>query len=82
MDLAMDVYIPEDYVRSRYNPNMSMQKQADHAHARVSNFNDIKATDEKKCQLQSNKIVMIFASNGHSRSNSFKEDILFNYFNT
>ena len=78
MDLAMDVYIPEDYVRSRYNPNMSMHKQADHA--RVS-FNDIKVTDEKKCQLQSNKIVMIFASNAHSRSNSFKEDILFNYFN-
>ena len=80
MDLAMDVYIPEDYVRSRHNPNMSMPKQADHAHARVFNFNDIKDADEKKCE----KITMISASSAtsYSRSSSFKDDILFNYFST
>jgi len=46
MDLAMDVYIPEDYVRRRYKPNMSKQKQD----GRVF-FNDIEAADEKKFQL-------------------------------
>jgi hypothetical protein len=77
MDLAMDVYIPEDYVRRRYKPNMSTQKRD----GRVS-FDDIEAAAEKKFQLPAgDKNMMISASTSHSRSSSFKEDILFNYFN-
>jgi len=78
MDLAMDVYIPEDYVRRRYKQNMSMQKRD----GRVS-FNDIVAANEKKFQLPSgDKMMTISASTSHSHSSSsFKEDILFNYFN-
>ena len=76
MDLAMDVYIPEDYVRTRYNQKM---KQAD---GRASLNDDVQASDDKKWQQLGTKIVMNFALTGHSRSSSFKDDILFNYFST
>jgi len=72
MDLAMDVYIPEDYVRRRrYRPNVSVQKRDD----------GVKAADEKKFQLPGDKNKMIAASTSYSLSSSFKEDILFSCFN-
>lgn len=77
MDLAMNVYIPEDYVRRRYQPNMSTQKRDDGV-----SFDNIEAVDEKKLQLPlGHKNMMISSSTGHSRSGSFKEDILLKYFN-
>ena len=76
MDLAMDVYIPEDYVRRRCKANISMEKRD----APLS-FNDMEAAGEKKFQLLGNKNMMISASTSHNNSNSFKEDIIFNYFN-
>ena len=77
MDLAMDVYIPEDYVRSRYKykSNMSMQKRND-----LVSFKDIKTADEKKFQRPGDKNMMISTAISDSLINSFKENILFNYF--
>lgn len=76
MDLATDVYIPEDYVKSRPRPNRSVQKRD----GRVS-FNDIETANQKKFQLPADKNMMISTSTSHSVSSSFKEDILFSYFN-
>jgi len=76
MDLAMDVYIPEDYVRRRCKPNISMQK----LDGRLS-FNDMEAAAEKKFHLLGNTNMMFSASISHSNSSSFNEDIIFNYFN-
>lgn len=75
MDLAMDVYIPEDYVRSRYKSNMSMQKRDG-----LVSFKDLKTADEKKFQLPDDRNMMISTSASDSRISSFKEDILFKYF--
>lgn len=77
MDLAMDVYIPEDYVRSRYKykSSMSMQKRDG-----LVSFKDNETADEKKFQLQGDKNTMISSSISDSCISSFKEHILFNYF--
>ena len=88
----MDVYIPEDYVKSRYNRNTSMQNRD----GRVCS-NDIKeAVDEKKLlppdnknKLSSSSVLTMSSStsssHSHSGSNfggcsSFKEDILLSCF--
>ena len=82
----MDVYIIEDYVRSRYMSNMSMQKRD----GRVCLQNDIKeAVDEKKLLSPDDNNKLPAASSTSAlkirmpatyTSNSFIEDILLNCF--
>lgn len=82
----MDVYITEDYVRSRYMSNMSMQKRD----GRVCLQNDIKeAVDEKKLLSPDDNNKLPAASSTSAlkirmsatcTSNSFIEDILLNCF--
>ena len=62
MDLATDVYIPEDYVKSRYKRKASMQNEKKMLSPDEKNklpghvsLHDIKAVDEKKLLPQDKK---------------------------
>ena len=76
----MDVYITEDYVRSRYMSNMSMQKRD----GRVGLQNDEKKLlspdDNNKLPPASSTSALKIRMPATCTSNSFIEDILLNCF--
>jgi hypothetical protein len=81
MDLAMDVYIAEDYVRSRYKQNMLLQKRD----SSIS-LNENKGADDKFLPGDKNKLpssalkIVMSTCTSTSRSSSFIEDIFLNCF--
>eukprot|EP01018_Ginkgo_biloba_P033415 Gb_39250 [translate_table: standard] len=69
MDLALDVFIPEDYVRSRYDRKMSLKQNS------IISHKDVGITAGKS-NSESRKWSDI-TSQGYY-SNSFNEEILLN----
>lgn len=68
----MDVYISEDYVRSRYKRKISMQNR--------DGQNDIKVVDEKKVIPPDDKNIAGSSRSSVEDCSKFKEDILFKNF--